>query len=202
MELQSKLRCAWLDNSKADYVTYHDQEWGVPVYDDRTLFECLCLESAQAGLSWYTILKRRCGYRKAFANFDVNEIVKFKLSTVEELVNNPAIIRHRGKINAVISNAAKYIKIQQEFGSFCDYIWAFVNHQSQVISLQPNQTHEQISHSVISDKVSKDLRKRGLKFIGPTICFAYMQACGMLNGHSSECYRKNEIIAKFKQVNT
>lgn len=205
MKLQSKVRCAWLDNSKADYVTYHDLEWGVPVYDDRTLFECLCLESAQAGLSWYTILKRRSGYRQAFANFDVYKIVKFDHSTVEKLLNNPAIIRHRGKINAIISNAAKYIEIQQEFGSFSDYIWAFVNHQSQVVSLQlkqTNQAHQQISHSVISDQVSKDLRKRGFKFIGPTICYAYMQACGMFNGHSIDCYRRNQIIAEFKQVNT
>lgn len=123
-------RCPWLDTSKPDYVAYHDEEWGVPVYDDQKLFEYLCLESAQAGLSWYTILKRRDGYRKAFANFDVNIVATFDQVKVEELLQNADIIRHRGKINAAINNAQLFIEIQQSFGSFSHYMWSFVDHKT------------------------------------------------------------------------
>lgn len=182
-------RCAWLDLSKADYIKYHDEEWGVPIYDDRTLFEYLCLESAQAGLSWYTILKRRNGYRQAFANFDVEKIAQFTQSTIEDLMNNQAIIRHRGKIAAVINNAQKCIAIQQEFGSFSHYVWGFVNHQPMLI----DEYQHQQSSCKDSEQLSKDLKRRGFSFVGPTICYAYMQACGMINGHDIDCFRRNQI---------
>ncbi|SEL12193.1 DNA-3-methyladenine glycosylase I [Colwellia chukchiensis] len=198
MSKEKQCRCPWLDTTKADYVAYHDEEWGVPVYDDDKLFEYLTLESAQAGLSWYTILKRRDGYRQAFANFDVNAVALFCEQDVEQLVLNPAIIRHRGKIEAAINNAKQFIKIQNEFGSFSDYMWGFVNHKTIV-----NQWHSLADYpatSKASDAWSKDLKKRGFKFVGSTICYAHMQACGMVNDHSVDCYRRAQIMAKFQQV--
>jgi DNA-3-methyladenine glycosylase I len=191
-------RCPWLDTTKADYVDYHDEEWGVPVYDDQKIFESLTLESAQAGLSWYTILKRREGYRAAFENFDVNKVALFNDEKVEALVVNPEIIRHRGKIKAAINNAKLFIAIQNEFGSFSNYMWGFVNHKTIVnhwsnMADYPATTKE-------SDAWSKDLKKRGFKFVGSTICYAHMQACGMVNDHSVGCYKRSQIISEFEQV--
>lgn len=188
MSQKSTSRCPWLDTTKADYVQYHDQEWGVPVYEDKKLFEFLILESAQAGLSWYTILKRRDGYNKAFANFDVQQVANFDQSKVEHLMQDASIVRHRGKINAAIGNAKIFIAIQQEFGSFSNYIWAYVNNQPIVNHLThladyPVTTAE-------SDAISLDLKKRGVKFFGSTICYAYLQACGLVNDHSVDCFRK------------
>ena len=194
---QAKCRCPWLDTSKADYVAYHDDEWGVPVYDDQKLFEFLCLESAQAGLSWYTILKRRDGYRKAFANFDVNIVAQYNQATVETLVLNPDIIRHRGKINAVINNAKLFIEIQQAFGSFSNYMWGFVDNKTLVNEYKTLGDYPATSE--ISDAWSIDLKKRGFKFVGSTICYAYMQACGMVNDHSLSCYKRKQIIDKYQQ---
>jgi len=194
---KSLCRCAWLDTSKADYVAYHDDEWGVPIHDDNKLFEFLTLESAQAGLSWYTILKRREGYRKAFASFDVEVVAQYSAEKVEELVLNSEIIRHRGKINAAINNAQRFIEIQQEFGSFSQYMWSFVNHKT--IVNHYTKLSDYPATSPESDAWSKDLKKRGFKFVGSTTCYAHMQACGMVNDHSSDCYKKSQIINEFKQ---
>ena len=191
-------RCPWLDMSKPDYVAYHDDEWGVPVYDDHKLFEFLCLESAQAGLSWYTILKRRQGYRDAFANFDVNIVATFDQDKVEQLMLNSAIIRNRGKINAAINNAKLFIKIQHEFGSFSKYMWGFVGNKTIV---NENKTLADFpATSAESDAWSKDLKKRGFKFVGSTICYAHMQACGMVNDHSLDCYKRKHILEKYQQL--
>ena len=191
MLIQTKKRCTWLDTSKVDYVQYHDEEWGVPIYDDRALFECLCLESAQAGLSWYTILKRRNSYRQAFANFEVDKIALFDQSKVDDLMDNHNIIRHRGKINSVINNAKKTIEIQNQLGSLSHYIWGFV--EGRPIVLSPSQLNQQPTTNPNSDLLSKDLKKRGFQFVGPKICFAYMQACGMINGHDVNCFGRHQI---------
>ncbi len=192
MIIESKCRCPWLDLSKPDYVDYHDNEWGVPIYDDTKLFEFIALESAQAGLSWYTILKRRQGYREAFANFDVNKVAKFTAAHVERLLANSSIIRHRGKIEATINNAKKFIEIQEEFGSFATYQWAFVDNDTKVNLFETLADYPATSKE--SDVFSKDLKKRGFKFVGSTTIYAHMQACGMVNDHSSECYRRKELL--------
>jgi DNA-3-methyladenine glycosylase I len=194
---ENKCRCPWLDTSKLDYVKYHDEEWGVPVYDDRKIFEFLILESAQAGLSWYTILKRRQGYQEAFSNFDVHKVAKYNQDNVEVLMLNSAIIRHRGKINAVINNAKLFIEIQQAFGSFSAYMWGFVNNKS--IVNKYIQLSDYPATSIESEAWSKDLKKRGFKFVGSTICYAHMQACGMVNDHSLNCYKKKQIIEQYQQ---
>ncbi|MDO6446925.1 DNA-3-methyladenine glycosylase I [Colwellia sp. 1_MG-2023] len=190
-------RCPWLDTSKPDYVKYHDEEWGVPVYDDQKLFEYLTLESAQAGLSWYTILKRREGYRKAFANFDVNIVAQYDDAKFEELLLNKDIIRNRLKINAAINNAQRFIEIQKEFGSFSEYMWGFVNHKTIVNEISTPEDYQATSPE--SDAFCKDLKKRGFKFVGSTICYAHMQACGMVNDHSLSCYKRSQIISEFHQ---
>ena len=187
-------RCPWLDTSKPDYVAYHDEEWGEPVYDDQKLFEFLTLESAQAGLSWYTILKRRQGYLNAFANFDVKIVSKYDQDKVEELMLNPEIIRNRGKINAAINNAKLFIAIQQEFGSFSDYMWGFVGNKT--IVNEYKELSDYPATSTESDAWSKDLKKRGFKFVGSTICYAHMQASGMVNDHSLECSKRKQLIAR------
>lgn len=197
MNEENVCRCHWLDTTKPDYVAYHDNEWGVPVYDDEKLFEYLTLESAQAGLSWYTILKRREGYREAFANFDVHKVAQFTDKDVDKLLLNDGIIRHRGKINATINNAKLFIEIQKEFDSFSNYMWSFVNHKTIVNHFKNKDDYPATTKE--SDAWSKDLKKRGFKFVGSTICYAHMQACGMVNDHSHDCYRRSEIIAKFKQ---
>ncbi len=191
MDNKLKCRCPWLDESKEDYVKYHDEEWGVPVYDDKKMFEFIILESAQAGLSWYTILKRRNGYRDAFANFDVNEVVNFNDEKVDELMLDSSIIRNRLKIKAAISNAKIFIEIQKEFGSFCKYIWGFIDHKTIVNNLKTLEDYP--ATSLISDAISKDLKKKGFKFFGSTICYAYLQACGLINDHSESCFRKREV---------
>lgn len=195
--MTEQCRCPWLDNSKADYVKYHDEEWGVPVYDDQKLFEYLTLESAQAGLSWYTILKRRDGYRAAFANFDVEKVAAFTEEDVERLVKDERIIRHRGKIEAAINNAKLFITIQKEFGSFSSYQWSFVGNKTKVNAL--NKLSDYPATTAESDAFSKDLKKRGFKFVGSTTVYAHMQACGMVNDHSVDCYRRLQIIEQFKQ---
>lgn len=189
-------RCPWLDTSKADYVKYHDEEWGVPVFDDKKMFEFLVLESAQAGLSWYTILKRRDGYRKAFAEFEVGKVAKFDDEKVESLVNNPDIIRNRAKIKAAISNAKLFIEIQKEFGSFCNYFWKFVNNKPVVNKVRTLEDYPATSE--VSDTLSKDMKQRGFKFFGSTICYAHLQASGLVNDHSEDCFRKQQIIDNYK----
>lgn len=177
-------RCGWV-NQDPLYIDYHDHEWGVPVYDDRLLFEYLNLEGAQAGLSWYTILKKRENYRAAFDQFVPEKIIRYDEQKIEELMQNEGIVRNRLKIQAVITNAHAFLKIAQEFGSFRDYIWSFTGGQ-------PIQNHFRDMTEVpvstpISDRMSKDLKKRGFKFVGTTICYAYMQAVGMTNDHLVTC---------------
>jgi DNA-3-methyladenine glycosylase I len=191
-------RCSWLDTSKPDYVKYHDEEWGVPVYDDQKLFEYLTLESAQAGLSWYTILKRRDGYRTAFDNFDVNIVATYDQNKVEALLQDVSIIRHRAKINAAINNAQCFIDIQKEFGSFSAYMWQFVNNKTIVNSWHTGDNSPATSPE--SDAWCKDLKQRGFMFVGPTICYAHMQACGMVNDHNIDCYKRSQIINEYQQI--
>ncbi|MFX0004295.1 MAG: DNA-3-methyladenine glycosylase I [Candidatus Hodarchaeota archaeon] len=189
-------RCKWA-GSDSEIINYHDNEWGTPVYDDRLLFEFLILEGAQAGLSWSTILRKRENYRLAFDNFDANKIAKYSEKKVEELLNNESIIRNKLKIEAVIVNAKAFLKIKNEFGSFEEYIWKFVNykpidHKFKELSEVPSQTEQ-------SEQMSKDLKKRGFKFVGPTICYAFMQAVGMVNDHVIDCFRYKEIKKDFSK---
>ncbi|RLD48549.1 MAG: DNA-3-methyladenine glycosylase I [Bacteroidetes bacterium] len=185
-----KHRCTWSNNNPYN-IKYHDEEWGVPVHDDKKLFEFLLLDAFQAGLSWVTILKKRENFKKAFDNFDYNKIAEYKNDKVEELMNNAGIIRNKLKINATINNAQAFLKVQKEFGTFDKYIWQFVNHKTIINSFK---TWKEIpATSKESDTMSKDLKKRGFKFVGSTICYAFMQAAGMVNDHEITCFRYKEI---------
>ena len=177
-------RCRWVDEKSPIYVKYHDEEWGVPKYDDRELFELLVLESFQAGLSWITILKKREAFRIAFDNFDVQKVANYDETKVNKLVNNADIIRSKGKINATINNAKVFIKIQKEFGSFSNYIWGFTNNQ-----IIKNQTDKLPVSSELSDKISKDLKMRGMKYVGTIIIYSYLQAIGIVNDHDKTCFK-------------
>lgn len=184
-----KKRCEW--SSGKEMTEYHDKEWGLPVHDDRKLFEMLILEGAQAGLSWETILKRRENYRKAFENFDPVKISKYGEKDIERLLGNKGIIRNRLKINSTIGNAKAFLEVQEEFGSFDKYIWSFVDHK--VIKNKFKKLSELPANTEISDRMSKDLKKRGFKFVGSTICYAFMQAVGMVNDHAVDCFRYDEV---------
>ncbi|NOZ34597.1 MAG: DNA-3-methyladenine glycosylase I [Chlorobi bacterium] len=185
-----KQRCTWTNNNPYN-IKYHDEEWGIPVHDEKKLFEFLLLDAFQAGLSWLTILKKRDNFRKAFDNFDYTKIEKYNNDKIEELMNNTGIIRNRLKIKASIGNAKAFIKIQKEFGTFNNYIWQFVNHKTIKNTFK---TREEIpATSKESDTMSKDLKKRGFKFVGSTICYAFMQAAGMVNDHEITCFRYNEV---------
>jgi len=188
-------RCPWVDLSKVDYVEYHDKEWGVPVYDDRLLFEFLTLESAQAGLSWYTVLKKRENYRSAFENFEPEKIATFDQAKIEALLLNPGIIRNRLKIEATVNNAHKFLDVQAKYGSFSKYMWSFVGGKPKINNIRKLTDYPAISKE--SDALSKDLKNRGFKFLGSTICYAHMQATGMVNDHSDDCFRKIEIIEQY-----
>ena len=179
-----KKRCDWAKDEPN--TTYHDNEWGTPLHDDQKLFEFLILEGAQAGLSWVTILKRRDGYGKAFSDFDAKKVSKYTQKRVEKLLKDDSIIRNKLKINSAINNAKSFLKIQDEFGSFDKYIWGFVNHKP--IKNKFKKYSEIPATSEISEKLSQDLKKRGFNFVGPTICYALMQAIGMVNDHTSNCY--------------
>jgi DNA-3-methyladenine glycosylase I len=181
-----KKRCSWVPLDKADYVDYHDSEWGIPVHDDNKHFEMLSLEGAQAGLSWYTILKRRNGYRKAFQQFDPNKVAIMRDEDLEALLTNDEIIRHKLKIFSVRKNAKVFLTIQKEFGSFDNYVWRFVSNQSKLNS--PKTMEDLPSRSPESDSLSKDLKKRGMSFVGSTIIYAYMQAIGMVIDHMEDCF--------------
>ncbi|MDA3871456.1 MAG: DNA-3-methyladenine glycosylase I [Candidatus Marinimicrobia bacterium] len=183
-------RCAWVGNDPL-YIKYHDSEWGIPVIDDGKLFEFLVLETFQAGLSWLTILKRRENFRKAFDNFDYKKIALFNDGKYEELLQNEGIIRNKLKIKATISNAREFIKIQNEFGSFSNYIWGFVNYKPIVNKFK--KIDEIPAKTELSEKISKDLKKREFKFVGPTVIYAHMQATGMVNDHTIDCFRYDEI---------
>ena len=184
-------RCDWCGNDPL-YVKYHDEEWGVPVHDDRVHFEMLVLEGAQAGLSWLTVLRKRENYRKAFDNFDVNKVAKYSEKKIEKLLQNPGIIRNRLKVRSAITNAQAFIKIQKEFGSFDKYIWQFVNNKP--IINKWKKVSDLPATSKESDALSKDLKKRGFKFVGSTIIYAHMQSIGMVNDHITSCFRYEEVI--------
>jgi len=185
-----KTRCAWGESSPL-YVTYHDEEWGVPEHGDSRLFEMLVLEGAQAGLNWLTILKKRASYRAAFDQFDPAQVARYDDAKIAALLADPGIIRNRLKVNAAIQNARAFLKAQEEFGSFDAYIWRFVGGQPKKNAWTemrqiPAQTPE-------AEAMSKDLKKRGFTFVGPTICYAFMQACGLVNDHVVTCFRYDEV---------
>jgi DNA-3-methyladenine glycosylase I len=185
-----KNRCTWAGNDPL-YIRYHDTEWGVPVHDDRQFFEFLVLEGAQAGLSWLTVLRKRPHYLNAFDNFDPHKVAAYSPRKIKELIANAGIIRNRLKIEAAVQNAGSFLAVQQEFGSFDKYIWQFVGGKPQKNSWQ---TTAQIpAQSEASAAMSTDLKKRGFKFVGPTICYAFMQATGLVNDHTVDCFRYNEV---------
>lgn len=184
--MDSKTRCEWAEDQFEEYVAYHDDEWGVPVHDDRVHFEFLILEGAQAGLSWATVLKKRGGYRKSFANFDPKKVAEFDEAKIQQLLQFEGIIRNKLKVRSAVTNAQMFLEIQNEFGSFDKYIWQFVNGKPIVnhwksLSEVPATTKE-------SDALSKDLKNRGFKFVGSTIMYAHMQACGLVNDHTVDCF--------------
>jgi len=178
-------RCTWAENSKIER-EYHDTQWGVPVHDDRLLFEMLTLESAQAGLSWHTILSKREGYIKAFDNFDVQKVATYSNKKIETLLQNPAIIRNKLKVKATVNNANIILDIQKEYGSFDAYIWSFV--ECKTIKNAWKEASEVPASTALSDAMSKAMKKRGFKFVGSTICYSYMQAVGMMNDHTVDCF--------------
>jgi DNA-3-methyladenine glycosylase I len=183
-------RCGWCGENPL-YVRYHDHEWGVPLRDDHRLFELLLLEGAQAGLAWITILRKRDGYRRAFVGFDAAAVARFSRRDIERLARDPGIVRHRGKIEAAVVNARAFLRVQVEFGRFADYIWGFtegrtIQNRWRTITELPVQTPQ-------SRRMSHDLRRRGFKFVGPTICYAFMQAAGLVNDHVVGCYRHAEL---------
>ncbi len=186
-------RCAWSGfGDDPLMLAYHDKEWGVPVHNDRALFEFLTLEGAQAGLSWQTVLRKRSNYRKALNRFDFQKIAMYDKSDVERLLDNPGIIRNRLKIDSTVTNAKKFLEVRGELGSFDSYVWAFVGgkpikHSFKLLREVPGVTSE-------SDALSKDLRKRGFRFVGSTICYAFMQAVGMVNDHTTDCFRYKELL--------
>lgn len=184
-----KFRCPWCLKSEL-YIRYHDKEWGIPVHDDRIHFEFLVLEGAQAGLSWSTILNKREGYRKNFAEFDPEKVARFTQKRIEKILLDPSIVRNRLKVQAAVNNAKQFLKVQKEFGSFDNYIWRFVNgrpivNNRKTLTQVPATTKE-------SDALSKDLIQRGFKFVGSTVIYAHMQACGLVNDHLAECWRYKE----------
>lgn len=187
----AKKRCGWCLQFD-QYIHYHDEEWGVPVYDDRVHFEFLILEGAQAGLSWATILKKRAGYRKAFADFDPQKVARFTPARIEKILQDPGIVRNRLKVAAAVNNAKRFLEIQKEFGSFTDYIWRFVggkpiiNRRKTLAEIKPTSPE--------SDALSKDLIRRGFKFVGSTVIYAHMQACGLVNDHLIDCWRYKEVM--------
>lgn len=188
---KTKTRCGWVPNDNDLYIEYHDDEWGIPVYEDRQLFEMLILEGAQAGLSWITVLNKRDNYRKAFDQFDPEKIARYSNTRIEKLLANPGIVRNRLKVNATVTNAQVYLNVKESYGSFQEYIWQFVDGEpivNQWASLQevPTSTPE-------SDAMSKQLKKDGFKFVGSTICYAFMQAVGMVNDHTTDCFRYHEL---------
>lgn len=184
--MDNKTRCEWVNGGNELYYEYHDKEWGVPVHDDRLLFEFLILEGAQAGLSWATVLNKREGYRKAFDNFNIEKVAQYDQAKIDELLQNPKIVRNKLKVNSTVTNARLVLEIQKEFGSFDKYIWEFVD--GKTIQNKWKDMSEVPVSTVESDAMSKDLKKRGFKFIGSTICYAFMQATGMVNDHSADCF--------------
>lgn len=185
--METKHRCAWCEKDDL-YRIYHDTEWGKPVYDDQLLFEFLILETFQAGLSWYTILAKRNNFRKAFANFDYKKVAKYDESKIQELLLDAGIIRNQLKIRAAVSNANAFMEVQKEFGSFSNYIWKFTD--GKPIDNKPKTLKEVPASTPLSDAISKDLKKRGFKFVGTTVVYAHMQATGMVNDHVMDCWTR------------
>lgn len=184
---KEKIRCSWCLKDDL-YKSYHDNEWGTPLHDDRQLFELLCLEGAQAGLSWYTVLSKRENYRKAFDNFDALKMSGYSAARIEKLLQNEGIIRNRLKVKAFVTNAQAYLAIQKEYGSFDKYIWQFVEGKPMVNDIKNGSGV--MAKTPISDAMSKDLLKKGFKFVGSTICYAFMQASGMVDDHTNDCWKK------------
>ncbi|MEJ6527870.1 DNA-3-methyladenine glycosylase I [Exiguobacterium sp. USCH10] len=182
--MEELFRCPWCDTDPL-YVRYHDEEWGKPVHDDQKHFECLTLESAQAGLSWITILRKRENYRSAYSNFDVNEVARFSEEDIERLMTDSGIVRNRRKIEASVNNAKQFIKLQEEYGSFDSYIWSFVDHEP--IVNEWNRLEDVPATTELSERLSKDLKRRGFKFLGPTTVYAHLQATGLVNDHLVSC---------------
>jgi len=188
------VRCPWVDLSRPDYVAYHDLEWGVPVHDDRRMFEFLVLESAQAGLSWYTVLRKRENYRVAFDDFDPEKVARYDEEKIAQLLLDPGIIRNRAKVRAAVNNAGRFLTVRDRFGSFCDYLWRFVDgapivHELHTLADYPATSPE-------SDALAADMKARGFKFLGSTVCYAHMQATGLINDHSIDCFRRRELLGK------
>jgi DNA-3-methyladenine glycosylase I len=194
-ELKDRILCPWVDLDKPDYIAYHNHEWGVPVHDDRRLFEFLTLEVAQAGLSWYTVLRKRENYRVAFDRFDPEKVAGYSDQKVRALLENSGIIRNRAKILSAINNAQKFLEIREEFGRFDAYIWRFVDGKPIVNVFRELGDYPVTSPE--SDALSRDLRQRGFTFMGSKICYAHMQATGMVNDHAMGCFRRQEIIAGY-----
>lgn len=191
--MAEKKRCTWC--LKTDlYIRYHDEEWGVPVHDDHTHFEFLILEGAQAGLSWLTILNKREGYRKCFADFDPEKVARFTEKRIEKILQDPGIVRNRLKVISAVNNARKFLDIQEEFGSFDNYIWRFVD--GKPIVNRWTDMKQIPATSKESDALSKDLTKRGFKFVGSTVMYAHLQACGLINDHATFCFRYRELVGK------
>jgi len=186
-------RCDWAGETSLAYIEYHDREWGVPVWDDRTQFEFLILEGAQAGLSWSTILNKREGYRRNFAEFDPNKVAGFTARRIEKILTDPGIVRNRLKVNAAVTNARAFLGVQEEHDGFCNYIWQFVGGKPRQNRFRTQS--EMPATSRESDALSKDLKKRGFKFVGSTIVYAHMQATGMVNDHLTSCFRHRECKA-------
>lgn len=185
------VRCQWSVNGDEQYIRYHDEEWGVPVHDETRHFEFLVLEGAQAGLSWATVLRKRDGYRKAFDGFDVQKVARYTPAKVEKLLLDPGIIRNRLKVESTVNNAKAFIKVQEEFGTFDKYIWGFVGGKPVVNTWK---TMKEIpATSQLSDALSKDLKKRGFKFVGSTVIYAHLQAAGMINDHTVDCFRYKQV---------
>ncbi|HEX6820416.1 MAG TPA: DNA-3-methyladenine glycosylase I [Candidatus Sulfotelmatobacter sp.] len=182
------MRCSWAKGE--NYIRYHDEEWGVPVHDDRRLFEFLILEGAQAGLSWSTILNKRDNYRRAFHNFDPARVARYDSRKVNTLLSDPGIVRNRLKITSAVQNAKAFLRVQQQFGSFDRYIWQFVGGMTKV---NPWKVRKVPATSAESDAMSKDLKRRGFNFVGSTICYAFMQAVGLLNDHAPDCFRYSQL---------
>jgi len=191
-------RCKWAEGVSLDYIEYHDKEWGVPVFDDQVQFEFLILEGAQAGLSWSTILNKREGYRRAFADFDRVKVARFTQQRIVKLLLDPSIVRNRLKVNSTITNAKAFLAVQKEFGSFSEYIWGFVG--GKPIQNKFKNDGDIPATSPESDALSKDLKKRGFKFVGSTIIYAHMQATGMVNDHVESCFRYKPCAAKAKSM--
>ena len=190
---RSVTRCRWAEGVSPQYIEYHDTEWGVPVHDDRVQFEFLILEGAQAGLSWSTILNKRDGYRRLFANFDPEQVARFTARHVEKILQDPAIVRNRLKVESTVSNARAFLEVQAEFGSFCDYVWRFVD--GKPIQTRIRKDSDVPATTPESDALSKDLKKRGFRFVGSTIVYAHMQATGMVNDHVANCFRRKVCAA-------